>query len=216
VDRVYAFFRRWRTKGLAREFHGRLREKARQAEGRQAQPTAAVIDSQSIKAAASVPAVSRGYDGGKKINGRRRHVITDCLGLLLVVLVTAGNVTDRQAAHVMLPRLHERFAQVTLVWADNGYRGRLVAWAKEKLQLTLQIVKRSDDMSGFVVLPRRWVVERSLGWLMCSRRLVRDFETLPASSEAFIYLSQAMLLSRRLARHASGRREAQDRWAAAA
>lgn len=215
-DRVYAFFRRWRTKGLAQEFHGRLREKARQAEGRQAQPTAAVIDSQSVKAAASVPAVSRGYDGGKKINGRRRHVITDCLGLLLMVLVTAGNVTDREAAHVMLPCLRERFAAITLVWADNGYRGRLVAWAKEKLQLTLQIVKRSDDMSGFVVLPRRWVVERSLGWLMCSRRLARDFETLPASSETFIYFSQAMLLSRRLARCASRRRAEQDRWAAAA
>jgi len=163
-----------------------------------------------------VPAVSRGYDGGKKINGRRRHVITDCLGLLLMVLVTAGNVTDRQAAHMMLPRLRERFAAITLVWADNGYRGRLAAWAKEKLQLALQIVKRSDDMSGFVVLPRRWVVERSLGWLMSSRRLVRDFETLPASSEAFIYFSQAMLLSRRLARRASGRRAEQDRWAAAA
>ncbi|ADI11759.1 Tn5741 family transposase [Streptomyces bingchenggensis BCW-1] len=215
-DRVYAFFRRWRTKGLAQEFHGRLREKVRQAEGRRAQPTAAVIDSQSIKAAASVPAVSRGYDGGKKINGRRRHVITDCLGLLLMVLVTAANVTDRQAAHMMLPRLRERFAAITLVWADSGYRGRLVAWAKEKLQLTLEIVKRSDDMSGFVVLPRRWVVERTLGWLMCSRRLVRDFETLPASSEAFIYFSQAMLLSRRLARRACGRRAEQGRWAAAA
>lgn len=163
-----------------------------------------------------MPAVSRGYDGGKKINGRRRHVITDCLGLLLMVLVTAGNVTDRQAAHMMLPRLRERFAAITPVWVDNGYRGRLVAWAKEKLQLTLEIVKRSDDMSGFVVLPRRWVVERSLGWLMSSRRLVRDFETLPASSEAFIYFSQAMLLSRRLARRASGRRERQDWWAAAA
>ncbi|MEU7166644.1 transposase, partial [Streptomyces morookaense] len=162
-------------------------------------------------------AVSRGYDGGKKINGRRRHVITDCLGLLLMVLVTAGNVTDRQAAHVMLPRLRERFAAITLVWADNGYTGRLVTWAKEKLQITLQIVKRSDDMSGFVVLPRRWVVERSLGWLMCSRRLVRDFETLPSSSEAFIYFSQAMLISRRLARSASRTRPGQQsRWAAAA
>ena len=204
---------RWHRDLVARRHadHGRLREMARRAEGRHPQPTAAVIDSQSIKAAAT-----RGFDGGKKINGRRRHVITDCLGLLLMVLVTAGNVTDRQAAHMMLPRLRARFAAITLVWADSGYRGRLVAWAKEKLQLTLQIVKRSDDMSGFVVLPRRWVVERSLGWLMCSRRLVRDFETLPASSEAFIYFSQAMLLSRRLARRACGRRAGQDPWAVAA
>jgi transposase len=96
--------------------------------------------------------------------------------------------------------LRTRFRKITLVWADGGYTGRLVTWAKEKLQLTLQIVKRSDDMTGFVVLPRRWVVERSLGWLMRSRRLVRDFEALPASSEAFIYISASMLMARRLAR----------------
>ena len=215
-NRVYAFFRRWRDRGLAQEFHGRLRDKARAAEGREAEPTAAIIDSQSVKGAASVPAVSRGYDGGKKVNGRRRHVITDSLGLLLMVLVTAGNVTDRQAARVMLPGLRARFRKIVLVWADGGYGGRLVDWAKEKLQLTVEIVKRSDDMSGFVVLPRRWVVERSLGWLMNSRRLVRDFETLPASSEAFCYFSQAMLISRRLARSASPPRSERSRWAAAA
>ncbi|WP_234367354.1 transposase [Streptomyces pluripotens] len=92
-DRVYAFFRRWRDKGLAREFHDRLRQRARRAEGRDVEPTAAIIDSQSVKGAASVPDASRGYDGGKKINGRRRHVITDSIGLLLMVLVTAADVT---------------------------------------------------------------------------------------------------------------------------
>ncbi|MFI6056553.1 IS5 family transposase [Streptomyces violascens] len=215
-DRVYAFFRRWRRHGLAKEFHDRLRGRARRAEGRNAEPTAAVIDSQSVKGAASVPAASRGYDGGKKINGRRRHVITDSLGLLLMVLVCAGNVTDRQAARGMLPCLRKRFPKITPVWADGGYAGRVVTWAKQKLQLTVQIVKRSDDMTGFVVLPRRWVVERTLGWLMRSRRLVRDFEALPASSETFIYFSQAMLLSRRLARQAPRSRSDQSRWAAAA
>lgn len=215
-DRVYAYFCRWWDQGLVQEFHDRLRGRLREAEGRAAEPTAAIIDSQSVKGAASVPAVSRGYDGGKKINGRRRHVITDCLGLLLVVLVTAGNVTDRQAARVLLPRLRERFRKITLVWADGGYRGRLVAWAQEKLQLTLEIVKRSDDMNGFVVLPRRWVVERTLGWLMRSRRLVRDFETLPASSEAFIYFSQAMLMSRRPARRAAAPPAERPRWTIAA
>ncbi|MFF0062107.1 IS5 family transposase [Streptomyces sp. NPDC005279] len=215
-DRVYAFFRRWRDKGLAREFHDRLRGKAREAEGRQAEPTAAIIDSQSVKGDASVPAASRGYDGGKKINGRRRHVITDSLGLLLMVLVTAADVTDRRAARVMLPQLRTRFRKITLIWADGGYTGRLVDWAKEKLQLTLQIVKRSDDMTGFVVLPRRWVVERTLGWLLRTRRLVRDFETLPASSEAFVYFSLVMLMSRRLARPASRPQTEQSRWAAAA
>jgi transposase len=199
-DRVYAFFRRWCKGGWAKEFHDRLRGRLRETEGRDREPTAAIIDSQSVKGAASVPAASRGYGGGKKINGRRRHVITDSLGLLLMVLVTAADVTDRQAARAMLPVLRTRFRKITLVWADGGYTGRLVTWAKEKLQLTLEIVKRSDDMTGFVVLPRRWVVERSLGWLMRSRRLVRDFEALPASSEAFIYFSVSMLMSRRLAR----------------
>jgi transposase len=105
-DRVYAFFRRWREKGLVKEFHDRLRDKAHEDQGRDPEPTAAIIDSQSVKGAASVPGGSRGYDGGKKINGRRRHVITDSVGLLLRVLVTAANVTDRQAATT--PRPHKK------------------------------------------------------------------------------------------------------------
>jgi transposase len=199
-DRVYAFSRRWRKNGLIKELHDRLRDKVRVAEGRQAEPTAGIIDSQSVKAAASVPAASRGYDGGKKINGRKRHVITDCLGLILMVMVTAANVTDRQAARVMLPQLAARYRRISLVWADGGYTGQLVDWAKDKLRLALEVVKRSDDMTGFVVLPRRWVVERTLGWLMRSRRLARDYETLPANSEAFIHWSATMLMARRLAR----------------
>ncbi|MGW3661514.1 IS5 family transposase [Streptomyces sp. NPDC005151] len=199
-DRVYAFSRRWRKNGLVKELHDRLRDKVRVAEGREAEPTAGIIDSQSVKAAASVPAASRGYDGGKKINGRKRHVITDCLGLILMVMVTAANVTDRQAARVMLPQLAARYRKIRLVWADGGYTGRLVDWAKDKLRLALEVVKRSDDMTGFVVLPRRWVVERTLGWLMRSRRLARDYETLPASSEAFIHWSATMLMAHRLAR----------------
>ncbi|MFI2346287.1 transposase [Streptomyces sp. NPDC019443] len=131
-------------------------------------------------------------------------------------VLDAVPVTDRQAARVLLPQLRTRFQKITMVWADGGYTGRLVTWAREKLQLTLEIVKRSDDVTGFVVLRRRWVVERTLGWLMRTRRLVRDFETLPASSEAFIYFSQAMLMSRRLARPAVRSRSDQSRWAAAA
>ncbi|WP_280719786.1 IS5 family transposase [Kitasatospora sp. MAP5-34] len=200
-DRVYAFYRRWRDTGLIAEFHNRLRGRVRESEGRSAEPTAAIIDSQSVKAAASVPAASRGFDGGKLVNGRKRHVIVDCLGLLLMVLVTAADVTDRDAACGMLERLRSRYRTITLVWADGGYTGRLVAWAKETLRLTLEVVKRSDDVSGFVVLPRRWVVERTLSWLMRSRRLARDYETLPASSEALALWSMTMLMGRRLARH---------------
>uniref|UniRef100_A0AAU2UVR7 IS5 family transposase n=1 Tax=Streptomyces sp. NBC_00003 TaxID=2903608 RepID=A0AAU2UVR7_9ACTN len=215
-DRVYAFFRRWRRNALVKELHDRLRGRVREAEGRKGEPTAAIIDSQSVKGAASVPSVSRGYDGGKKINGRRRHVITDSLGLLLMVLVTAGNVTDRQAAWVLLPQLRGRFRKITLVWADGGYAGPLASFAQRTLMLTVQIVRRRDDAAGFAVLPGRWCVERTLGWLMRSRRLARDFETLPASSEAFVYFSMTILMSRRLARRAAPPLTPRSRWTVAA
>lgn len=157
--RVYAFFRRWRDNGLIREFHDRLRDRARKAEGRNAEPTAGIVDSQSVKADATVKNDSRGFDGGKKINGRKRHVIVDCLGLLLMVLVTPASTPDRDAAQEMLPTLREGFRRLRHLWADSGYTGPLVDWAARALDLTLEVVKRSDDTSGFTVLPRRWVVE---------------------------------------------------------
>jgi transposase len=107
------------------------------------------------------------------VGGRKRHLVVDCLGLVLAVAVTAASVQDRDAAIPLLERLRKMYFSLRLVWADGGYAGRLVDWAAEKLQLTLDIVKRTDDTTGFVVLPRRWVVERTLSWLMRSRRLVR-------------------------------------------
>ncbi|MFI6951810.1 IS5 family transposase [Streptomyces sp. NPDC050422] len=201
-DRVYAFFRRWRDAGLITELHDRLRGKVRERAGREAEPTAAVIDSQSVKADVVVGAGSRGYDGGKKINGRRRHLICDTVGLLLMINVTAGNVTDRQAATDMLPALRERFPTITRLWADGGYTGTLITWALTVLHLVVTVIKRSDDTSGFVVLPRRWVVERTFGWLMRSRRLARDYERRPDTSEAMILWPMTMLMTRRLAARA--------------
>lgn len=198
--RVYAFFRRWREHGLISEFHDRLRGKVREREGREAEPSAGIIDAQSVKGAASVPTVSRGFDGGKKINGRKRHIVTDTLGLLLVVAVTAANIGDRDAAAGLLQRLHRLHRDITLVWADGGYTGGLVGWCRQKLALALEIVKRTDDVEGFVVLPRRWVVERTFAWLLSSRRLARDYETLPATSEAMIRWSMVTRMGRRLAR----------------
>lgn len=202
-DRVYAFFRRWRDSGLIAELHDRLHDRlhgrVREAAGRDPEPTAAVIDSQSVKADAVVTSESRGYDGGKKINGRRRHLICDTIGLLLAIRVTPGDVTDRQAAADMLPALRRRFPTITKLWADSGYTGVLVCWALTVLQLVVTVVKRSDDLRGFVVLPRRWVVERTFGWLMRSRRLARDFERRPDTSEAMILWSMTMLMTRRLA-----------------
>ncbi|MEU3521746.1 IS5 family transposase [Streptomyces sp. NPDC006654] len=199
-DRVYAFFRRWRNKGLVAEFHDRLRDRVREAAGRDPEPTAGIIDAQSVKAASSVPAASRGFDGGKNVNGRKRHIVVDTLGLLLTVLVTAASVTDREAGRKLLTQLHQRHWRITLVWADGGYTGRLVDFARDVLSFALTLVKRTSNTIGFTVLPKRWLVERTFAWLMRSRRLARDYEGRPDSSEAMIRWSMSMVMSRRLAK----------------
>jgi transposase len=197
--RVHAFARRWQLTGLLAELHDRLRDRVRAKEGRSPDPTAAIVDSQSVRAAANIPRSTSGWDGGKKVGGRKRHLAVDCLGLVLVVAVTAASVQDRDAAVGLLEKLRRLYFSIRLVWADGGYAGRLVDWAAEKLRLTLEIVKRSDNATGFVVLPRRWVVERTLSWLMRSRRMARDYETLPAMHEALVLWSMTMLMSSRLA-----------------
>ncbi|MYX37022.1 MULTISPECIES: IS5 family transposase [unclassified Streptomyces] len=199
-DRVYAFWRRWRDQGLIAEWHDRLRDRVRQVDGRDPEPTAGVIDAQSVKGAASVPAASRGFDGGKKVNGRKRHIVVDTLGLLLVVMFTAASVTDREAAGGLLARLRERHWRISRGWADGGYTGQLIDVARAAWRIALTVVKRTDDTRGFTVLPKRWLVERTFAWLMRSRRLARDYETRTDSSEAMIHWSMSMVMSRRLAR----------------
>jgi transposase len=201
---VYAFFERWSARGLPQRLTDQLRARLRVGWGRSEQPTAGSIDSQSVKAADTVGAATRGFDGGKKINGRKRHLVVDACGLLLVVLVTAAGVQDRDAGHRVLALLRERFSTITLIWADGGYAGRLVVWARAVLRLTVTIVKRSDDTSGFVVLPRRWVVERTFGWLLRHRRLVRDYERLPEHHEAMVLWATVMIMTRQLVRLNSG------------
>jgi transposase len=151
--------------------------------GRKPAPTAAIIDSQSVRASEEVAQAGRGYDAGKKINGRKRHITVDTIGLPLTVLVTAASVQDRDAAKPLLWNLKKTFPKVRLAWADGGYAGRLVTWSKTALKLTLEIVKRPDDLHAFEVLPRRWVVERTLAWITRHRRTVRDYERLPAHHE---------------------------------
>ncbi|WP_243766845.1 IS5 family transposase [Streptomyces sp. GC420] len=197
--RVYAFFARWRDTGLAAELHDRLRDAVRRAEGRNPEPSAGVVDSQSVKADATVTNPTRGFDAGKKINGRRRHLLTDTLGLVLDVLVTPASTTDRDAARTLLPAGKERFRRLARIWADGGYTGHLIDWAAQHLGLVVEVVRRSDDAHGFQVLPRRWVVERSFAWFLRSRRLVRDYERRTDTSESVIWWSMTMLMSRRLA-----------------
>lgn len=197
---VYNFFAGWEADGITQLLLDMLRERVRLVEDRAATPTAAVIDSQSVKSAENVWHTSRGYDAGKKINGRKRHIAVDTLGLLICVLVTAANVQDRDGARPLLQRLADTTCRVRHVWADGGYAGKLLDWARDTLRITVQIVKRSDDMTGFVVLPRRWVVERTLAWITRHRRCARDYEALPAHHEAMVRWAMIRVTSRRLTR----------------
>ena len=197
---VYNYFAAWEAAGITQDVLDGLRDRVRLREGRAAAPSAAIIDSASVRAAETVGAASRGYDAGKKVNGRKRHIAVDTLGLLLCVLVTAASVQDRDGAKPLLTLLGASFRRIRLVWADGGYAGKLLAWASEHLRLRLQIVKRTDDATGFVVLPRRWVVERTLAWIARHRRCVRDYERLPTHHEAMVRWSMIRITSQRLAK----------------
>jgi transposase len=198
---VYDFFRRWCRHGYARELYQRLRRLARQRAGRQAEPTAAVIDAQSVDGADTVGAATRGFDGAKLRDGRKRHILTDTGGLLLEVAVTAANVHDSVAA----PQLMDAFMAepgrlLKLVWADSAYQGPALARAFAAHGVKVEVVKRSDGDQGFVVLARRWVVERTLGWLARSRRLNRDHERRPDHHAAMVWWAASITLGRRMAR----------------
>ena len=203
-EAVYAFFQRWAARGLPQRIVDRLRDQLRVGAGRAPAPTAAIIDSQTVRGADTVGAATAGYDGGKKTKGRKRHVAVDSNGWLLAVLVTAASVQDRDAGHRLLALLRERFSTITLTWADGGYAGRLVTWATAVLALGVTVVKRTDDVAGFVVLPRRWVVERTFGWLCRHRRLVRDYERRPEHHEAMIWWASTMIMTRQLVAQRSG------------
>ncbi|MFI1035929.1 IS5 family transposase [Streptomyces sp. NPDC020951] len=181
------------------ELHERLREAVRTGEDRGPEPSAAVVDSQSVKADATVTHASRGFDAGKRINGRKRRLLTDTLGLLLDVLVTPASTTDRDAARILLPAAKKNFQRLARIWADGGYTGHLADWTGLHLGIALDVVRRHEDVRGFQVLPRRWVVERSFAWLLRSRRLVRDYERRTDTSEAVIRWSMITLMNRRLA-----------------
>jgi transposase len=197
---VYWWFAKWTADHTLDRLHDTLREQVRIATGRKAAPSAAIIDSQSVRAADTVPRSSRGWDAAKKVNGRKRHLAVDSLGLLLVVLVTAACVQDRDAARPLLWRLRAGYRTIRLVWADAGYAGKLVTWAAAVLHLLVEIVRKRPGQSTFQVLPRRWVVERTFAWIAKHRRTVRDYERLPAHHEAMVKWAMVAVMTRRLAR----------------
>lgn len=193
---VYGQFWRWCRRQVWPPINAILREELRRELGREPQPSAGSIDSQSVKTTeAGGP---RGYDAGKKLNGRKRHVAVDTLGLLLHVVVHAANVQDRDGARLLLTRMRGQFHRLQLLWADGGYRGQLEDWVREVCGWTLAIVDRPPDQHTFTVLPRRWVVERTFGWLGRCRRLAKDYERDPLLGESFIYLAMIKLMLRRL------------------
>ncbi len=196
---VYGYFRDWSNDGTLQALHDALREQVRIMESRGAEPSAGIVDSQSVKGADTVSTATRGYDGAKKINGRKRHIVVDTIGLLLVVMVTAASVQDRDGGESILERLHGALGSVRHVFADGGYRGALLELAKRSWGIVVEIVKKPAEQIGFAVLPRRWVVERTFSWLMRFRRLVRDYERLPETHEAMIHIAMIGLMLNRLA-----------------
>jgi putative transposase len=194
---VYYYFSHWRDDGTWERLNRELRIEVRLSVGKDPDPSAAILDSQSVKASAMSDA--RGYDAGKKVSGIKRHLLVDTLGLVLCVLVLTANIQDRDGARTLLAKVKGQFPRLRKIWADGGYTGTLVDWVKSLCGWVLEIVKRSDGAKGFEVLPHRWIVERTFGWFNWTRRLSKDYERLAASGEAMVYLAMLPLMTKRLA-----------------
>ena len=197
---VYYHFRRWSRCDFWRRLHHVLRVALRHKMGRHKHPTAGCQDSQSVKTAAGAGVC--GFDSGKQIKGRKRHVLTDTQGLPLELLVTPANVSDTQGARWLWQRAGRRRGatkKLRLVWVDAGYKRGVQEWCAQKRGVRLQVVQKEPGQRGFTVQKRRWVIERTFGWFSAQRRLVKDYEVLPLHSEGLLWLATARVSLRRLA-----------------
>jgi transposase len=194
---VYYYYAAWRDEGVFKQLNTDLTALARRQAGRNAEPTAAIIDTQSIKTSTDVPTKAQGIDANKKIVGRKRAIVTDTLGLLLAVIVFAASITDNNAGIAAINQAKADHPTIVKTWVDTGFKNKFVEHAAT-LGIDAEVVHRNEQVRGFSVLPRRWVVERTIGWLMFHRRLARDYETLDESSEAMIHIAMIDNVSKRI------------------
>jgi putative transposase len=193
---VYKAYQKWARTGVMKDIHDELRDRARMLEARNVEPTAAVLDSQSVKGSAQ--GKGYGYDAGKKVKGRKRHIVVDVLGFILALAITPASVQDRDGAVPVIEQAAREHPTIRKIWADRAYTGKVIEELSERTSIDIELVKKRKDVSGFVVIARRWVVERTFGWMERFRLLSREVERTILSSLTDIYHAMSMILLRRI------------------